>query len=196
MAEQKQTTENQTTSEYQATNERQPTDANQATNENLATNGTYTTNGKPNGYSTLTPFIVVNQPREAIAFYEKVFGAKAKSVTEFGEEKTIVHADLDFGNGFLQLGAATPAYGLVSPPSDGKASYSMGIYVPDVDRTFALAVENGAAVREPVAHFVSGDRYCSVLDPYGIRWSIMTRVDDIAEEESYRRVAEWSRNPS
>lgn len=159
-------------------------------------NGQYTSNGKPRGYTTLTPFIVVNNPAEAIAFYENVFGAKAKSVTDFGDEgnKVIVHADIDFGNGFLQLGAATPEYGLVPPPGEGKACYSMGIYVPDVDKTLALAVTHGATVREPAADFVSGDRYCSILDPYGIRWSIMTRVEDISEEESYRRVAEWSKN--
>ena len=158
--------------------------------------GDYTTRGMPNGYTSLTPFIVVANPAEAIAFYEKVFAAKAKSVTSFEHngEPLIVHADIDFGNGFLQLGAATPEYGLVAPPGEGKACYSLGIYVPNVDETAALALESGAVLREPVADFVSGDRYCSILDPYGVRWSIMTRVVDISEEESYRRVGEWSGN--
>lgn len=164
----------------------------QPTNQAGAT-GNYTKNGTPNGYTALTPFIVVSDPAAAIAFYETVFGAKAKSVSEYEHEgaKIIVHADIDFGNGFLQLGAASPAYNLVPPPGEGKACYSMGIYVPDVDHAFALATANGATVREPVADFVSGDRYCSILDPFGIRWSIMTRVEDISEEESARRVAEW-----
>jgi PhnB protein len=156
--------------------------------------GTYTTNGMPNGFSVITPFIVVNNPTEAIAFYETVFGAKAKSVTELGEEgsKIIIHAEIDFGNGFLQLGAANTAYRLVLPPGGGEACYSLGIYVPDVDDTLAKAVANGASIREQPATFVSGDRFCSILDPFGIRWSIMTRIEDISQEESYRRVAEWS----
>jgi PhnB protein len=158
--------------------------------------GEFVRNGMPNGYTTITPFIVVNNPAEAIAFYETVFHAKAKSVTEFGDDgsKIIVHADIDFGYGYLQLGAANPAYHLVPPPGEGNVCYSLGIYVPDVDRTFALAVEYGATVREQVASFVSGDRYCSILDPFGIRWSIMTRIADISEEESFRRVAEWSKS--
>lgn len=158
--------------------------------------GKYTKNGIPDGYTSLTPFIVVSQPAEAIAFYETVFGAKAKSVTAIGDDdnKMIVHADLDFGSGFLQLGAANPAYRLVPPPGEGNACYSLGVYVPDVDRTLALAEANGATVREPAANFVSGDRYCSILDPFGVRWSVMTRVEDISEEESYRRVAEWSKS--
>ena len=158
--------------------------------------GKYTTNGRPNGYTTLTPFIVVDRPAEAIAFYEKVFGAKAKNVTSFGdgEQRTIVHADIDFGNGYLQLGGPNPTYDLVLPPGEGKACCSLGIYVADVDRTLALAVENGAVVREPATNFVSGDRYASILDPFGIRWSIMTRIEDIPEDESFRRVEEWSKS--
>lgn len=132
----------------------------------------------------------------AIDFYETVFGAKAKSVTDIGDDgnKIIIHAEIDFGNGYLQLGAANPAYRLVLPPGEGNACYSLGIYVPDVDHAYDLAVANGATVREQPANFVSGDRYCSILDPFGIRWSIMTRVEDLSEEESYRRVAEWSKS--
>ena len=112
--------------------------------------GEYTVNGLPKGYTAITPFIVVSDPAGAIAFYETVFGAKAKNVTEFGEEgsKQIIHADLDFGNGYLQLGAANPAYQLVMPPGEGKACYSLGLYVSDVDRTLKLAAANGATVRE------------------------------------------------
>lgn len=160
--------------------------------------GTFTNQGTPIGYTTLTPFIVASDPAAAIAFYEAVFGAKAKSVTEFNHDgrQIIVHADIDFGNGVLQLGAANPEYNLVLPPKDGQACYSLGIYVPDVDTALELAVANGATVREPAANFVSGDRYCSILDPCGIRWSIMSRVEDLPEEESYRRVAEWSKTVS
>lgn len=158
--------------------------------------GTYTKNGKPNGFTAITPFIAVSHPAKAIAFYETVFAAKTRSTTEFDHEgnKVIVHAEIDFGHGILQLGAANPDYGLVLPPEDGKACYSLGIYVQDVDKTFALAKANGATVREPIANFVSGDRYCSILDPCGIRWSIMSRIEDISEEESNRRVEEWSKS--
>lgn len=158
--------------------------------------GEFVTKGKPNGCTTLTPFIVVSDPAAAISFYATVFGAEAKSVTEMGEEgnKMIVHADIDFGDGYLQLGAANPAYHLVPPPGEGNACYSLAIYVTDVDQTLALAVANGATVREPAADFVSGDRYCSILDPFGIRWSVMTRIEDISEEESFRRVEEWSKS--
>src|SRR5690606_15001242 len=104
----------------------------------------------------------------------------------------VVHAELQFADGRLQLGDPNPAYGLVPPPSaDGQVCYSMGLYVQDVDGTVAAARARGATVREEPTEFVSGDRFASILDPWGIRWSVMTRVEDRSPEESDRRVAEW-----
>lgn len=161
--------------------------------------GNYTKDGIPNGFTTITPFIVVKNPSEAIEFYKTVFNARVKDVTEFSDgngNKIVVHAELDFGNGFLQLGAANPSYKLVLPPDEDNACYSLGIYVTNADEVFANAVARGAKVREPVANFVSGDRYGNILDPFGVRWSIMTRIEDLSEEESSQRVKEWAKSLS
>lgn len=163
----------------------------------MGVSGKYTKNGKPNGFTSITPFITVKNPSEAIEFYKTVFNARVKDITEYPDgngNKIIVHAELDFGNGFLQLGAANPAYKLALPPDEDNACYSLGIYVINVDQVFENAVARGAKVREPVASFVSGDRFGSILDPFGVRWSIMTRIEDLSEEESSRRVAEWAKS--
>jgi PhnB protein len=165
----------------------------------MGATGDHTNNGMPNGFTSITPFIVVNNPSEAIKFYQSVFNARVKDSTEFSDEngnRIIVHAELDFGNGFLQLGAANPAYKLVLPPGEDNACYSLAIYVSDVDQVFEDAMAKGARVREPVANFVSGDRFGSILDPFGVRWSIMTRIEDLSEEESSRRVEEWAKSMS
>lgn len=166
-----------------------------ASRENTGVSGKYTNNGTPNGFTTITPFITVNHPSEAIEFYTTVFGAKVNYITEYtgaNGEAIIAHAELDFGNGHLQLGAANPAYHLVLPPSGDNACYSLGIYVMNVDQVMYNAAARGAKVREPVANFVSGDRFGSILAPFGVRWSIMTRIEDLSDEESSRRVAEWA----
>ncbi|MCI0155191.1 VOC family protein [Leifsonia shinshuensis] len=155
-----------------------------------AAHGEYTDNGTPKGASSITPFLVIPNAREAIGFYRDVFGARVVDVTEQGG--MIAHAVLDFGNGLLQLGEPIADYHLVAPPVGDDDCYSLGLYVPDVDAVVDAAEAAGATVREPVADFVSGDRYASIRDPYGIRWSIMTRVEDLSEEESARRVAEWA----
>jgi PhnB protein len=156
----------------------------------VAAHGEHTTHGVPNGVTSLTPFIVVPHGTAAIAFYRDVFGARVVDVTEMGG--VVAHAVLDFGNGMLQLGEPNPPYGLVPAPDGDADCYSMGLYCADVDGVVDRAQEAGASVREPVTTFVSGDRFASIRDPFGVRWSIMTRVEDLSEEESARRVAQWA----
>lgn len=160
------------------------------TEQITAAHGAHTDHGVPKGSTSLTPFIAVPRAREAVEFYRDVFGARVVDVTEMGG--AIVHAVLDLGNGQLQLGEPMPDYRLVPPPEGDDDCYSLGLYCEDADGLVARAEAAGATVREPLSTFVSGDRFASIRDPFGVRWSIMTRVEDISEEESARRVAEWA----
>jgi len=72
------------------------------------------TNGKPEGYTTLTPFLVCSPAAEAIRFYEEVFGATVVSRMD-GPGDTVMHAELDLGDGRLQLSDPSEQYGLVVP---------------------------------------------------------------------------------
>lgn len=156
-----------------------------------AAHGEHTTHGVPRSATSLTPFIVVPRAREAIDFYRDVFGARVVDVTEMGG--VVVHAVLDFGQGLLQLGEAMPDYHLVPAPAGEDDCYSLGLYCTDADAVVASAEAAGATVREPLTTFVSGDRFASVRDPFGVRWSVMTRVEDLSDDESARRVAEWAK---
>lgn len=151
--------------------------------------GAHTTDGVPHGVTSLTPHVVVHPAAEAIGFYERVLGARVLDVTRIGD--LVGEASLDLGNGRLTLSDPMPAYGLVAS-DPGAATYSLALHVPDVDATVERALAAGATLREPVTTFVSGDRYGSVLDPFGVRWTVMTRVEDFSPEESARRVAAWA----
>ncbi|MER6756500.1 VOC family protein [Micromonospora echinofusca] len=155
-----------------------------------AADGEHTTNGTPHGATSLTPFLAIPDARGAIDFYRDIFGARVVDVTEMGG--AVAHAVLDFGHGLLQLGEPMPDYGLVAAPEGDQDCYSMGLYCPDVDAVVARAEAAGAVVREAPSTFVSGDRFASIRDPFGVRWSVMTRVEDLSEKESARRVAEWA----
>lgn len=155
-----------------------------------AASGRHTTAGRPHGSTSLTPHIVVSPAEDALAFYRDVLGATVEDVTEMNG--VIAHAQLDFGAGKLTLSDPIASYGLQAPQADVSVTYSLALYVPSVDEVVARAVEHGATLREPVADFVSGDRYGSILDPFNVRWTIMTRVEDLSPEESARRVAEWA----
>ncbi|WP_040769066.1 glyoxalase/bleomycin resistance/extradiol dioxygenase family protein [Tsukamurella sp. 1534] len=159
--------------------------------ENItAANGAHTTHGVPHSFTSLTPFLAVPNAKAAIDFYIDVFGARSLGVTEMGG--VVVHAELDFGRGRLQLGEPNPEFGLVPMPDGDADCYSLGLYCPNVDEVVAKAEAAGATIREPVANFVSGDRFASIRDPFGVRWSIMTRVEDLSDEESAARVEEWA----
>lgn len=152
--------------------------------------GIYTTNGVPHGSTSLTPFLVVTDARHAIEFYRSVFRAKLIDATEIGG--VIMHAELDFGDGRMQLGEPNPDYGLIPAPDGDSACYSMGLYCDDVDGTIERAERAGATIREPLSTFVSGDRFGSIQDPFRVRWTVMSRVEDLSEAESTERVAAWA----
>lgn len=157
--------------------------------------GQHTDQGTPHGFTALTPFHVVRDAARALEFYQQVFGARVLDVTEMPDGKggTLVgHATLDFGRGRLQIADPMPDFGLVPPPEEDAVYSSIALYVPDVDAVVAEAEAAGATVREPVADFVSGDRFGSIRDPHGIRWAVMTRVEDLSDEESAARVREWA----
>jgi PhnB protein len=161
-----------------------------STEQTTGATGAHTTDGRPNNATSLTPFLAIRDARGALDFYRDVFGARVTDVTEFGG--LVAHAGLDFGMGLMQIGEPSPDYGLVPAPDGDDDCYSIGLYVPDVDATVERAVAAGATVREAPSTFVSGDRFASIRDPFGVRWSIMTRVEDLSEEESAARVAEWA----
>lgn len=145
----------------------------------------------PEGYTSLTPFLVVDGAAAAIDFYVEVFGARLVERMD-GAEGTVAHAELDFGTGRLQLSDPNPAYGLTAVVPGESVTHSMVLYCPDSDGVVARAEAAGATVREPVQTFVTGDRFGSIVDPFGQRWAVMTRVEDVSAEERDRRLAEWA----
>jgi len=167
---------------------------NESTSARTGVSGTHTTDGVPHGSTSLTPFLVVARAAEAIEFYRSVFGARLVDATEMGG--VVVHADLDFGSGRLQLGEPNPEYGLIAAPAGEADCYSVGLYCSDVDAVVARAEEAGSTIREAATDFASGDRFASIRDPFGVRWSVMSRVEDLSEEESASRVADWAASAS
>jgi uncharacterized glyoxalase superfamily protein PhnB len=143
----------------------------------------------PAGYHSIVPFIVVNGAAKAIEFYEQVFDATVLMRND-GPDGSVMHCDLKIGDSVLQLGDPNPQWGLEVPNAE-QITASLALYVEDCDAVFAKAVEAGATVREEPSVFLTGDRYASIADPFGRRWSIMTRVEDVSHAEAERRINEW-----
>ena len=145
----------------------------------------------PEGYTSLTQFLVVDGAAEAVVFYTSVFGATLieKMETPGG---SIAHAELDFGNGRLQLADPNPDYELEAVERKDSVTHSMVLYCADADAVVARAEQSGATTREPLQTFVTGDRFASIVDPFGQRWAVMTRIEEVDAAERDRRLSEWA----
>lgn len=145
----------------------------------------------PAGYTSLTPFIVVDGAAAAIDFYTSVFGAQLLEKMDT-PDGLIAHAELDFGHGRLQLSDPNPQFGLAAAPAADTSSHSIVLYCTDADAVVTRAEAAGATIREPLSTFTTGDRYASLVDPFGQRWAVMTRVEEVSAQERERRLAQWS----
>jgi PhnB protein len=142
----------------------------------------------PDGYPQVVPYLCVDGANAAIDFYGRVFGAKERLRMPAPGGK-VGHAELQIGDSLIMLADEFPDMGVRSPKSIGGTPVTMSMYVEDVDQVFRAAVEAGAtAVRPPEDQFY-GDRAGQFEDPFGHRWSVATRVEDVPPDEMARRAA-------
>jgi uncharacterized glyoxalase superfamily protein PhnB len=137
----------------------------------------------PEGIQTLTPHLVVDDARKAIAFYERAFGAEMVDCMQGPDGQSIWHVRLRIGNSNLFLADEGTAPGDQSPRSLGGSPMAIQIYVEDANAAFERAVRAGALVRKPLQETFWGDLYGQVVDPFGFRWSIAQRVRSRTPEE-------------
>ncbi|MFF0544846.1 VOC family protein [Nocardia thailandica] len=143
----------------------------------------------PENYHSITCFLAVPDGNAAIEFYRAVFGATVVSRNDLPDGQP-AHAELRIGDSTLQLGMPMPTNGVLAPTGDWVHT-SIVHYCPDVDAVVARATANGARSVEEPQTFVTGDRFGVVIDPFGHRWAVMTRVEEVSPEEAHRRVEEW-----
>jgi PhnB protein len=137
----------------------------------------------------LFPYLHVRGAAEAIAFYTSAFGAIEKfRLTE--PSGRIGHAELDFGGTTLMLADEFPECGIRGPQAIGGTSVTLHLHVDDADETIARARAAGAVVeREPKDEFY-GERSGAVRDPFGHRWTIGHRIEEVTPQEMQRRYDE------
>jgi PhnB protein len=141
----------------------------------------------PDGYHSVTPYLIINGASRAIDFYKTAFGAQ--EIMRFpGPNGTIGHAELRIGDSVIMLADEQLAQ-FRSPEAYGGSPVSLMIYVPDVDKTFKQAVDNGAKEIRAVQDQFYGDRSGNLVDPFGHVWTVATHVEDVSEEEMKRRMA-------
>jgi PhnB protein len=140
----------------------------------------------PEGYHSITPYLIIHGAAEAIEFYKKAFGATELFRFPAPEGK-IGHAEIKIGDSPIMLADEFADMGYKGPQSLGGSPVSIMLYVEDVDAVFNRAVAAGASVKEALQDKFYGDRMGSLIDPFGHRWHIGTHKEDVSMEEMERR---------
>ncbi|MBI3725330.1 VOC family protein [bacterium] len=146
-----------------------------------------TKNVKPEGYSTATPFLVLDDTAKAIDFYKRALGAEELFRMPGPAGKGIVHAQVKIGDSTLMLGDECPVAGTKSPRSLGGTASSIYLYVSDVDSAFKSALKAGAKEKLGVQDMYWGDRIGRLADPFGHEWTLATHKLDLSPEEIAKR---------
>jgi uncharacterized glyoxalase superfamily protein PhnB len=120
---------------------------------------------------SLSPYLVVADAREAVAWYGEVFGGTLGETVEMDDGR-LGHAEVHIGVAVLMLADEFPEMGLLAPAARGGTTVSLVLDVADVDATTATAVEQGATVEREPADMPYGFRAAALVDPFGHRWLI------------------------
>jgi PhnB protein len=139
----------------------------------------------PDGYHTVTPQLSIDGAAKAIEFYAEAFGAKVVDRAPDPTGQKVWHASLRVGDSMLFVNDVFPEMG--GSPSQS----SLWLYVADVDAAFKRAVAAGATPTHPPSDMFWGDRMAHVIDPFGQKWALATRVRNMTPEEQKKAGEEF-----
>lgn len=142
----------------------------------------------PEGYHSLTPYLICKGASEAIEFYKKAFNAEEVMRLDMPGDM-IGHAELKIGNSHLMMADACEMAN--APPVPGDSGTGLCFYVENCDEVFAQAMAAGATEKRPMMDQFYGDRSGTLVDPFGHVWTVSTHIEDLTPEQINERMAEW-----
>lgn len=141
----------------------------------------------PQGYHSVTPYLIVQGAASAIDFYKKAFGA-TELLRMDGPGGKLMHAEIQIGDSPIMLADEFPEMGHRSPQALGGTPVSIALYVDNVDAVVPQAIAAGATVQRPLQDQFYGDRSATLVDPFGHVWTVATHKEDVPPEEMMKRM--------
>jgi PhnB protein len=141
----------------------------------------------PEGYHSVTPYLIISGAADALDYYKKAFGAVELFRMDHGGK--IGHAEIKIGDSPIMLADEQPEMGYRSPKSLGGTPVSIMIYVEDVDTIYKRAIAAGGTEVKALQDQFYGDRSGTLTDPFGHVWTVATHKEDVTEEEMNKRLA-------
>jgi len=142
----------------------------------------------PEGYHSVTPYLILKGAGRAIEFYKRAFGATELFRMD-GSNGKIGHAEMRIGNSTIMLADEHPEVDARSPETIGGTAVSLLLYVENVDQVFERAVKEGGKLERPLEDKFYGDRMGCITDPFGHKWYLATHIEDVSPEEMKKRAA-------
>jgi PhnB protein len=148
----------------------------------------------PEGYNSITPYLIIKGAAQAIEYYKNVFGA-TQTVRMDTPDGKVGHAELKIGNSHFMLADENPKMGEghASAATIGASPVSLYVYLPNVDQVVQKAVAAGAKMLKPVEDQFYGDRTGFIQDPFGHLWGVATHIEDVSPKDMEERMKKMMR---
>ncbi len=145
----------------------------------------------PDGYHSVTPYLIVKGAADALTFYTRALGAQELFRMPLSDGR-IGHAEMKIGDSPIMLADEMPEMGYRSPQTLGGPGVSIMLYIENVDEVYQRCLSLGAKELQPLQNQFYGDRSGTFVDPFGHVWTVATHVEDVPPDELERRAKEAS----
>ena len=136
---------------------------------------------------SISPHLVVSDAADAIAFYTAAFEAVETFRMVDPTDGRIGHAELSIGDSVVMLADEYPDFGAVSPDTLGGSPVILHLSTNSVDGDVDRAARAGATVLRPPTDQSYGERSAMLLDPFGHRWTLSQKIEEVDAEEMQKR---------
>lgn len=148
-----------------------------------------TTKPIPDGYHSVTPFLIIpgGKASQALDFYQRAFGAR-EVMRMPAPDGRIAHAEIQVGDSRIMLADEDSKMEAYGPSHYGGSPVTLHVYLKDVDAQTKQATAAGAKVVRPLEDQFYGDRTAGLEDPFGHKWYLATHIRDVSVDEMKRHM--------
>lgn len=137
---------------------------------------------KPKGFNAVTAMISVANIPDAIAFYTDTLGAETVETLVLPETNITLHATIKISGTTLVL-----SFDETALPDAGIGHVTLHHYLDNVEECYERAINNGAHIVSSITQTWWGDLTAVVVDPFGVRWSIAQRTEQLSPGQRKKR---------
>ncbi|MGW2085604.1 VOC family protein [Streptomyces sp. NPDC001880] len=137
------------------------------------------TSTAPQGYTTVAPWVVTDDTGAFLDFVSQAFGGEELARVST-EEGSIGHGEIRVGDTVVLA---------FDRHADWPTMPSLlRVFVADADEVFSRAVAAGGQIVTSLLDDAFGQRGGRIKDPFGNIWWVVSRVEDVSEDEMWKRL--------